>query len=100
MGVCEKEHLRHPHVPSLSDLAGQVPGQSLCVGPYSRSLAAVRFAALLTTRSGRKSHSVTRSRRLRSEGGTERSFSCLHAWDFGRATLFSFGLAISIGGKA
>jgi hypothetical protein len=61
LSIYRFELLRHPHVPSLYDLAGQVPGQSLCVGPYSRSLAALRFAALLTTRSGRKGHSVTRS---------------------------------------
>ena len=40
---------------------GRVPDESLCVGPYSRSLAALRFTALLTNRSGRKGHSVTRS---------------------------------------
>ena len=56
-----KEHLRHPHVPSVSDLAGWVLDQSLCISPYSRSLAAVCFAPLLTTRSGRTSHSVTQS---------------------------------------
>jgi hypothetical protein len=56
-----------------------VLNQSLCIGPYSRSLPAVCFGALLTTLSGRTSHSVTPISRLRSEGGTERSFSCLHA---------------------
>jgi hypothetical protein len=31
MGIYKKEHLCHPHVPSVFDRAGQVPGQPVRV---------------------------------------------------------------------
>jgi hypothetical protein len=61
MGICEKVHLRSPQVPSLPDLAGKVPRLSLCVNPYFRPLAALCFAILFTSRSGRTGPSVARS---------------------------------------
>src|SRR5271155_2339169 len=61
MGICEKVHLRSPHVPSLPDLAGKVPRLSLCFNPYFCPLAALCFAILFTSRSGRTGHRVPRS---------------------------------------
>ena len=46
----------------FSDLAGKVPRVSLCVNPYFRPLAALCFAILFTSRSGRTGHRVPRSR--------------------------------------